>query len=224
VNDTLLLAAEAVPKWGQWVLGAAALVTAFGILWTKVLNPVRKAGNRAEEMLPLLVDLTETFKDTPAAFLILDQIIAQFRTDSGSSLRDVVNRLEQQNLEAAAASLTVATQARELAVGVEAARQLAVRDREELARLFLQLDRVTVKVDSALLTIAAIQSAATGVAFDLTKAQAAVDGVAADLADAHARADATGGMPPGAAADAALSSGASEATQVAAVEAGARKP
>jgi hypothetical protein len=177
-----LLAETAVPPWASFVLAAAAVVLALGTLWTKVFRPGMKLANNAETMLPLLVELTAVFRDTPDAFKILDEIVAEFRTDSGSSLRDVVNRLDK-------AAVDNANAAALLAVGVEAAKQLAERDRQEVQRLLVLLDRLSIKVDGALAQI--------------QKVQDQQNHVAADLADSHRRADQIPPGTPGAAADAA---------------------
>lgn len=187
-----------LPQWAQILLSIAAIVTALGVIWTKVVRPLLRFSHSAEEMIPMLRALTLTFRDTPNAFAVLDEIVAQFRTDSGSSLRDVVNRLE----DAARAN----HQSGEvLKVGVESAKQLADQDRQQLLRLIVLLDRLTTKVDSA-------GTIAAGVARDLAVAQVAVDGVAEDLAVAHRRADEVPhGADPGTAADAAAKQSISEA-------------
>lgn len=123
----------------------------------------------------MMRELTAAFRGTPHAFDVLDEIVAQFRTDSGSSLRDVVNRLEQGTLT--------------LQQGAETVKQLAEQDREHLQRLIILLDRLTVRVDD---------SSARGARMEL-----AAGVVAKDLADAHKRADASEGEP-GTAADAAV--------------------
>lgn len=172
-----------MPTWIQAVLGAAALVTALGVLWRKVVRPAFKVAKAADELVPLLRDFTEAFRGTPQVFLILDEIASQFRTDGGSSLLDIINKLRD---------LT-----HELAVAAEAARQLSAQDRITLARLGVLLADLDVKAD------ARAEDAET-VADRLAVAQAAVDGVAADLAESHARADAADPGDAGSAADAAL--------------------
>jgi hypothetical protein len=86
----------------------------------------------AEQMLPLLKSLTGEFKDTPGVFAILKDIAGQFRTDSGSSLRDVINRLE--------ALLQV------LQSNVDAMKILDEQDRAKATRIAELLDQLTAKV------------------------------------------------------------------------------
>lgn len=174
-----------MPLWLQIVLWVAAGLTACGVIWTKAIRPLVRFIAKAEEMIPLLKELNKVFRDTPNAFKVLDEIVAQFRTDSGSSLRDVVNRLDEAAKQNKAAGEL-------LKIGVEAARQLAEQDRAQLQRLIILLDRVTVKVDAG---------AATGL-----RNERAAGIVAEDLAAAHARADAATSTDAGAAADAAASS------------------
>lgn len=181
-----------MPTWLQYFLGAAALLTAFGVIWTKLLRPGAKMITLMSELLPLLTEFAETFKDTPHAFNVLDEIIAQFRTDSGSSLRDVVNRIEEAARVQQVATERAAAVSESLKVGVEAAKLLAGLDRDKLQTLALLIDRVGVKVDAGV---------ATGL-----RNEAHAAGVAEDLAAAHARADATTSNQAGAAADAAMQS------------------
>lgn len=193
-----------VPGWVQVVVSLAALFTACAVLWTKVLYPLVKGAATAEVMFPLLQDLTVKFRDVPSIFDVLKEIVAQVRTDSGSSLLDTINRLEDLLDDVKQGQLTLAERttaaARLLEVNLAADRQLAIRDREEMARMVRDLDRVTQRLVS-------IESRAIVVADNLAVAQTAVEGVATDLAEAHRRADAvpgpTGGAGAGSAADAA---------------------
>lgn len=164
-----------MPVWTQYILGIAGLLIAIGVIWTKAIRPAARLVTLAEEMLPMAKELAAAFKGTPHAFEVLDEIVVQFRTDSGSSLRDVVNRLEQGTLQ--------------LRQGAETVKELAEQDREHLQRLIILLDRLTIRVDD---------SAARG-----TRMELAADAVAKDLAESHKRADKSQGEP-GAAADAAV--------------------
>jgi len=149
-----------MPSWVLYIIGTAAVVTAIGVLWTKAIKPTAKLITTTDQMLPLLITLTETFKSNPNGFKVLNEIAAQFKTDSGSSLRDVVNRLEEAAKEnRAAADL--------LKVGVEAQKQLGEQDREQLRQLLISLDRVGVKVDAGAATGLRNEAAAKVVASDL---------------------------------------------------------
>jgi hypothetical protein len=77
------------------VVGIAAFVVAAGIIWTKLLRPAARLIVLGESLLPLLQNMVEHLGHTSEPFSVLNEIVAEFRTDSGSSLRDVVNRLEQ---------------------------------------------------------------------------------------------------------------------------------
>ena len=191
-----------MPVWGQFILGAGAVVTAIGVLWSKVFRPGMRAASAAEEMLPLLKNLTAVFRDSPDAFAVLHDIAGQFRTDSGSSLRDVVNRLEASAIENRRAGDA-------LKVGVEATRILAERDRAQLDRLIILLDRLTIRVDDVSASGARIELDRAIVAEGLAARELTVDAatsvVAADLAAAHRRADEAKG-DAGSAADAASQS------------------
>jgi hypothetical protein len=171
-----------MPTWIQVIIGAAALATAIGILWAKVLKPGAKLIATMENLLPVSRELVKAFKDTPEAFKVLHEIAVQFKTDSGSSLRDVVNRLETAANESRVA-------AEQLKVGVEATKLLSEMDRARIDRFMMKLDRLDVKVTAGAATGMRIEKAATG--------------VADDLAAAHRRADEADGGDAGSAADAA---------------------
>lgn len=154
-----------LPVWVQAVMAAAALVGATGVLWRKIVLPGYRLARAADELAPLLRDFTHAFKDTPHVFLILDEIADQFRTDSGSSLRDAVDRLE------------TATQA--LHIRAEASRQLSAEDRKTLALLELLLDKLDLKADAAAVIVAEGQD----------RADAAEGEDAGEAADAAARSE-----------------------------------
>lgn len=182
-----------MPAWTQYILGTAGLLIAVGVLWTKAIRPlglfVYKFIKAQQEMLPLLQQLTEAFRDSPNAFKVLDEIVAQFRTDSGSSLRDVVNRIEDATKVASVVAKEAKLAAEELKIGVAATKQLTEMDRAERREQMLKLDRVSEIVRAA---------AATGIRMEEANA-----GVASDLAEAHRRADESQ-CDAGAAADAAV--------------------
>jgi methyl-accepting chemotaxis protein len=124
-------------------------------------------------------DVSET---VPEAFVALHEMAAQFRTDSGSSLRDVVSRLDRaaDNNRAAA---------EDMKINVHTLKSLA--------------DQTQVELESLLKMAEASKAQAEGVATNLATAQSAVEGVASDLAEAHDRANASDVSEHGAAADAA---------------------
>jgi hypothetical protein len=175
-----------MPGWAQAVLTAAAVVTAAGVLWSKVFRPLVRAAATGEVMLPILQELTVKFRDVPGIFDVLKDMAGQFRTDSGSSLRDVVNALEaslsevQATIEKAEHRALAAAQF--LQVGLDVDRKMDERDREQLSRMVRELDRV---VDR----LARLEEGAGVVAENLTVAQRAVEGVAADLAADRDRPD-----------------------------------
>jgi hypothetical protein len=159
---------------GYIVLAGAAL-SALGYLWKKAVKPVAKFITEADKMIPLLVALNETFKDNPTGFKVLNEIAAQFRTDSGSSLRDVVNRLEVAAKENREAARLAAEAAEKLKIGVEAQRLLDVKDREVMRELTLKLDRVKTRIIDNAATSDRIEEQASHVAEDLAARQRAKD-------------------------------------------------
>lgn len=178
-----------MPAWTQYILIAAALVTAISVLWVKLIRPLAKLITITSQVLPLLEIITATFKDNPDAFNVLADIAAEFRTNDGSSLKDAVDRIEAASEAARLVALDAKTAADELKIGVEARKLMAEQDRKDWREVLLKLDRVTVKVEDNSATSDRMEHA-QGV-------------VAHDLAAAHKRADENQGEP-GAAADAAV--------------------
>ena len=86
-----------MPAWVTFVVGFAALLAALGLLWRYVLRAAELL-TATRKMLPLLEDLAAQLS-APSTFSVLAEIVKEFRTDSGSSLRDVVNRLEVAAIE-----------------------------------------------------------------------------------------------------------------------------
>jgi len=176
-----------VPAWIQIVVGIAAFLSAFGVIWKKAIQPGYRAASVAEEMLPLLKDLTQTFRNTPQAFATLSEIAGQFKTDSGSSLRDVINRLEQASINNAKAVIETATNAEraaiDLRIGVEASRLLADQDRHNLKTLLLLLDRLYVRVDSLIDSGTRIETSRADVAERLAEREAFLDQATVEVAE-----------------------------------------
>lgn len=162
-----------IPDFLQIMLWIAGGLTAFGVIFYKGLRPLSRFITETERSVPVLQDLTNKLTDPNLVSVIVD-MAKQFQTDSGSSLRDVVNRLEKNSNEIGAA-LDL------LRVSTEGSRQLADSDRAQIRQLMMMLDRIHVQADSAAVLAA---------------------GVATDLQDSHARASAAASSTPGESADA----------------------
>jgi len=181
-----------MPTWVTVILITSAVVTALGVLWTKALKPGARVISQAEEAVPLLRRLIELFGNDPTLFDVIHDFAGQFRTNNGSSMRDVVDRLEKLALgaESRASKLehdleTATTQAKATAdvlkVNVEAAKQLAASDRTRISELLMLLGRVSANADVNKINVQAITD---------------------DLAGSHDRAEAHEEHEPGSAADA----------------------
>jgi hypothetical protein len=134
----------------------AAVVIAIGVIGA-ALRRLRQVLRMADRLTVLLVDMTAQLGGTPNAFQILEQIIAQFRTDSGSSLRDQINGLTH-----AVAGLTEAARRNEQAAAVlegnvETVRELAAiarrQDGEDRARMMKLLQYLEASVAASGLRI-----------------------------------------------------------------------
>lgn len=172
-----------LPVWAQWLALITVIVGVSIAFYKKVVRPAATLITTSEAMLPLLRELLKVFKDNPSYFKVLSDVASQFHSNNGTTLRDVVDRLED-------AAEHNKQSGELLKVGVEASRLLAEQDREQLQRLIVLVDRIQVRVDA-------------GAASQL-RTEKAAEGVANDLAEAHRRADEVAhGGDAGAAADAA---------------------
>ncbi len=181
-----------MPTWVTIILITSAVVTALGVLWTKALKPAALTISEAAETVPLLRRLVDLFGSDPSLFDVIHAFAAQFRNNNGSSMRDVVDRLEKHavNAEARASKLehdlelatsTAKATADVLRVNVEAAKQLAAHDRIRISELLVLLGRVSATGDANKISVQAISD---------------------DLQAGHERAESHEEHEPGSAADA----------------------
>jgi hypothetical protein len=197
VATRVLADTSGVPTWLA-VLGAgAAALIAVGIIFSRVRKMVKAIVVFAadwHEMVPMVRNLTATFGGNPQALSVLNAIAREFQADSGSTLRDVVNRLET-----AAQDSKVAADA--LKVGVATAKELAQRDRDDYKDILRRLDRMADRVDAG-----NVESAADRlkIADEAEVDRHKIADVADELAASRRRAEAVDpDEPPGTAADAA---------------------
>lgn len=168
-----------MPNWMQWIVGAAALATAIGVLVKKVFLPGYRAAGAVEDIVPVMKDLATVFGGKTDVFRVLDEIASQFRSETGETLPTVVNRL----VEAVARSETADEL---LKIGVEAQKQLAERDRQQLERLSLLLDRLAIRVERLIVAMDRLaldrEEVAENLAARELQLDEASDAVASDLA------------------------------------------
>lgn len=170
-----------MPGWVVALGAIAFVITSIYTIWTKAIRPGAKVISEWERMLPVWRDATNALEDVPEAFLILKEIVAQVRTNAGSSILDMISKLSKQADENRIESHGMAVQ-------LAADRQLAVRDREQISRLLIQQDRTAKRLDDAIDA--------------LTRMALADEKVATNLSGAQQRAE-LAPLNPGAAADAA---------------------
>lgn len=168
--------------WQKYILGASALLIAIGVIWRQFLKPTLDFYATAKQLVPLLMKINDVFGGDPNALDVLYDINKQFTTDSGSSLKDQINRLE-------AAAAKQEANAEHLKVGVASQEALARDDREQLQKMLVEFG-----VNARLMTT---------LTKHVEEIQKNARGVADDLAAAHKRADEVSDQPHGAAADAA---------------------
>lgn len=189
-----------MPTWIAYIIGAAAVVTALGVLWKKAIRPaanfIAEFVIAEREMLPLVKELTAVFRDSPDAFKVLKAIAGQFKADSGSSLKDQINRLESAAGRQELAAQKAEANAEHLKVGVASQKELAEDDRQQLRKLLIELG-----INAQAMT--SLSAAVENIKKDARS-------VADDLAAAHKRADDVSDQPHGAAADAAAQQTAKE--------------
>lgn len=116
------------PVWLQVILAVFVGATAVAAFVAKVLKPLWIAAQRADRMIPMLGDLTEQLRDVPDVFAILKEIVGQVRTDSGSSLLDIIKRLEAASDRNAAANTALLALLTSLGVRIDAGAATGLRN------------------------------------------------------------------------------------------------
>ncbi len=159
-----------MPVWLQvFVVVALSAVVVLQVLNTLIGAPGVGDRTAEDELLGLVRELAAVFREWPDAFGVLDEIVAQFRTNTGHSMRDLLDRLDKAATVAAAAATVSATASEASAMAVS-----------HLSTL------VTLGAATGL----RIEEAAAGVAADLDAAHARADvtaGLAGEAADAASR-------------------------------------
>jgi len=204
-----------IPYWLQLVSGTAAALLGIGAilrwLWRKIIKPGATIIHETDEMIQENI------------LKIVREMASQFRTDSGSSLKDVTNRLEA-SAEKADERLD------QLRISMETQKVMMEQDRTlnrhqaqnlivKSEQMWVQIQTVIERMDKEQLArvhLAAeltkrdqvLDKATAGIALDLADARRGVAGVAQDLAESHRVAgQVLSSEPAGAAADAASRSG-----------------
>src|SRR5688572_5413809 len=131
-----------MPLWLQWIIGVGAAVGALAVIWTKLIRPLGQLIAYLHDAIPLNQALVEHFKDNMNYLPVLKEIASQFKTDSGSTLRDVVNGLSDSAKKAEDAAQVLRIKAEVLEVGVAAVKELAIQDRKEAAHKLVLLDQL----------------------------------------------------------------------------------
>lgn len=86
-----------MPSWMIYTGGIATFLLAVSIIGTKVWRWVRGGAevvSQFERTVPVMKRFTQAFYDNPEAAEILRQIAFEFKPNHGTSLRDVVDRIE----------------------------------------------------------------------------------------------------------------------------------
>lgn len=136
-----------MPLWLQWIIWAGAGIVACAAIWTKFLKPIFKLIAYMHELLPLISELLKRYRENPNYIDVLTEIADQFKTDSGSTLRDVVNRLEVAANKAESSAKELRIKASVLEEKVAVGKELATSDRVDAAHKLVLLDGLIVRVD-----------------------------------------------------------------------------
>jgi hypothetical protein len=128
-----------IPWWLQVLLWSAAGIAAATTIWKLLLRPMARLVTTLDDLRPLLIELHKRLGETPRVWEILGEIVAQVRTDGGSTLLDMVTGLHE-----AAAKNRVASEV--LSSNVEAVKQLAASDRAGAAKDRLVLEQALLEI------------------------------------------------------------------------------
>lgn len=135
-----------MPHWAQWVILLSLFVGAVAVIWTKLIKPLGELLAYLHDAIPLNRQLVEHFKDNQNYLPVLKEMAGQFKTDSGSTLRDVVNRIEEAAKRAETAAEELRIKAGILKEEVAIVKALATADRAEAAHKLVILDGLVVSL------------------------------------------------------------------------------
>jgi hypothetical protein len=104
----------------QWLLVAAAVVTAAGVIWRKMIIPFKNGCVYAREGISSTIAnhriLNEAAPLLRLSTPLLKEILKEFRTNDGSSLKDDIIEIRKQANQAATMAKVAGDSAREAAV------------------------------------------------------------------------------------------------------------
>lgn len=135
-----------MPHWAQYVILLSLFVGAVVVIWNKLIKPLGELLAYLHDAIPLNRQLVEHFKDNQNYLPVLKDIAKQFTTDSGSTLRDTVNRIEEAAKRAEAAAEELRIKAAILREEVAVVKALATADRAEAAHKLVILDGLVVSL------------------------------------------------------------------------------
>lgn len=142
-----------MPHWAQWIVLASVLAIAVAAIWTKVLRPLSKLIVFLDQILPLLTALLAQSQKDPDYLAVLYEIAAQFKTDSGSTLRDIINELLASAKEAKKAAEDLRVEAGVIKEKVAIVKELASDDRAESVKDRIERSKKLVLLDDVLLRL-----------------------------------------------------------------------
>lgn len=129
-----------LPDWVLVLIAMTVFLVLAAFAWRWTFRSSYRVVQLAEEMLPTLLRLSVDLKDSPDAFAMLHQIITQFKTASGETLREVVTKLEQ-SIEKNRLAIA------QLVINIEVARMLAEQDRRQFERLITLVNILEAKME-----------------------------------------------------------------------------
>lgn len=140
-----------MPHWAQYFILASLLIGALAVIWTKLIRPLSKVVVFLDQVIPMLADLLAQNREDPDYQEVLFEIAKQFKTDSGSSLRDVINRLEQASIKMNADAEDLRVKAGVIKEEVAIVKELAKTDRAEASKDRVAADHKLTIMDDVLL-------------------------------------------------------------------------
>lgn len=140
-----------MPHWAQYFILASLLIGALAVIWTKFVHPLSKLIVFLSQILPMLQEFLEKDRKDPDYQDVLFEIAKQFKTDSGSSLRDVINRLEQASIKMLSEAEDLRIKAEVIKEKVAVVQELARTDRAEAGKDRIAADHKLAMLDDVLL-------------------------------------------------------------------------
>jgi hypothetical protein len=121
-NDLLKYAGK-LPAFVQWLVLIATILTAFSVIWKKLILPAKKGCLYVVEGVQVSIANHYILKETAP---LLKAIAKEFKTNNGSTLKDQLTRIEEKADNAMRSASAAVEDARKAAIRADEVHEIVV--------------------------------------------------------------------------------------------------